>query len=315
MNDEKIHIAGMSIGGGKKENFFFSLLEYFPDQDRWFLSKFHQLRDENVTDSNEAITNWIKDYNLKQFVIDFPLSRPACPNCTLECPGIESCHDESVTTIRSKMGELLAEDKKLQDKDPKQYERDRIKQEEIHFKKDEFQAESDEHLLSKSFKRRLKKGYLPYWNRPVDFWIWTRYYNQLLNLFKVSFDSFGDVSMMLLARYNYIQRHIPSDLEMFQSDVRIALLEMYRAKVVTKKNLIDLNDFSVAATTRLMIIESIEKKLNVFIYKNDLDLIVQNPKAFDSFILSIVGKQFIQKKCWDIPDWATANANFIAARF
>ncbi len=315
MSKEAINIAGLSIGGGKKENFFFSLLEYFPGEDRWFLSKLLQLRDENVTDSNEAITKWIGEYQLKKLVIDFPLTRAACNQCTLICPGVESCHHEEVVGVRSMLGKLLKEDQDFQDRDPKKYERERVKQEEISISRFEFHSETDEHLLSKPFKRKLKKGYLPYWNRPIDFWVWSRYYDQLLNIFNVSYDSFGDVSMMLLARYNYLKRHIPSHLEMFESDVRIALLEMYRSKILTKKHLIDLHDVTQTAVARLNIIESIEKHLKVFIYKHDLEIIVKHPKAFDSFILSIVGKQFVSEKCWQLPEWTSKEASFIAARF
>ena len=76
--DEKIpkSIAGMSLGGGRKENFFFCLLEFFKEKDRWFLTTLKQVRDEDKLDSDAAITHWVDNYQLKQIIVDFPLTKP-----------------------------------------------------------------------------------------------------------------------------------------------------------------------------------------------------------------------------------------------
>ena len=38
--------------------------------------------------------------------------------------------------------------------------------------------------------------------------------------------------------------------------------------------------------------------------ENDLELIVKNPKAFESFILTLSGKQFLDESTKEIPQWA-----------
>ena len=116
----------MSLGGGRKENFFFSLLEYYPEKKRWFLKSLHQVKDEEIRDRDEIITSWVNQYGLKQLVVDFPLSRPPCEeSCLSNCPGAHSCPRDSVVEVRCEMKKLLDEDAKFQKENPKKYEQDR----------------------------------------------------------------------------------------------------------------------------------------------------------------------------------------------
>jgi hypothetical protein len=310
------NIAGMSIGGGRKENFFFCLLEYFEDSDRWFLASVHQVKDEDDMDGDEAIANWVEKYELTKLIVDFPLSRPTCDTCELECPGTKKCDHPTVTQVRERMTKFLAEDAARLKANPKKYEEQRVEDNMVHYSRDTFNKHPTHHMLSKSFKRRLKKGYIPYWNRPIDYFIWEHYYDQLLGLFKVSYDSFSNVSTMLLSKFKYLLRHLPNNLDMHESNPKICLLELLRRRVIKKNHLQKLSDLEESVIGRLEIIQLIEKELNVFIYDNDLEVIVKNPKAFDSFLLSVVGKQYLSDKIVEIPDWAQkGNAKFVLPAF
>jgi hypothetical protein len=309
------NVAGMSIGGGRKENFFFCLLEFYPEQDRWFLSQVNQLKDEDV-DGDEAIKTWVHEFSLKDLIIDFPLSQPACSNCQLVCPGLQACPVESVVNARKRIDELLTTDLRLMNENPKKYEQERNKHEEIDYLKNEFLKESHHPMMSKSFKRKLKKGFLPYWNRPIDLWVWSHYYDPLLNIFKSSYDSFGNASLMLLARFNYLKKHFPIDLKLSESNVLLTLLELYRGGLLSKMHLQNLTIMDESVSGRHHIVKIIEKKLNVFMYDKDLDLIITNPRAFDSFLLAITGKQMIDNKNQPIPGWALdGNPRFVVPKF
>ena len=286
-------IAGMSLGGGKKENFFFCLIEFYEKENRWFLKSLNQVKEESNLTNDEVITTWVEGTDVKKMVVDFPLTRPPCETCQLVCPGTELCHNEEVIEVREKMAHLLGEDKALIETNPKRYEQERVEDDKVHYSKSVLSKATDDHILSKSFKRKLKKGFIPYWNRPIDFWIWKHYYDQMLNLFNISFDSFGNVSVMLMHKFNYLLRHLPRDLNIMESDVHICLIELYRAGIITKNNLMDLKDIELSALARIQIAKQIEKKLNVFIYEKDLELISKNPKAFDSFLLAIIGRNYI----------------------
>lgn len=309
-------IAGMSLGGGKKENFFFCLLEYYQDEQRWFLTSLKHVKEEANLNQDEAITAWVENSDLKKLIVDFPLSKPPCETCDLDCPGIEKCHHPVVTEIRKEMTELLKEDKQLREENPKKYEQEREEDNKIEYSRSVLYKGTSDHILSKSFKRKLKKGFTPYWNRPVDFWIWKNYYDQLLNTFNVSYDSFGNVSVMLLHKFHYLLRHLPTDLSIHESDSLMILIELYRAKIITKKHLIELQDINLNTLARVRVAKEIEKKLNIFIYKKDLELISKNPKAFDSFLLAVAGQSLILNKLHKIPAFGLKdNSRFIAPLF
>lgn len=309
-------IAGMSLGGGRKENFFFCLLEFFPEEKRWFLTSLRQVRDEEEMDRDEAITSWVDNYKLHRLVVDFPLTKPLCESCQLDCPGAAACANPVIQNVREQMEGLLDEDQKLVSKNPKRYEQIRNEDDQVHPLRSALYKETHEHILSKAFKRKLKKGFLPYWNRPIDFWIWKHYYDQILSLFNISYDSFGNVSVMLMHRFHYLRRHLPKDLTMYESSAHIVLIELYRAKVISKKNLAELDDMDMAALARIQIAKSIEQKLGVFIYEKDLELIAKNPKAFDSFLLALAGQSLLRERVREIPCFgAKEDPMFIAPLF
>lgn len=307
----------MSLGGGRKENFFFSLLEYYPEEKRWFLKSLHQVKDEEIRDRDEIITTWVAQYNLKNLIVDFPLSRPPCQDsCLPNCKGASVCPRDSVCEVRSEMKKLLDEDAKFQLENPKKYEQERIASLEIDYSRNLLKKNTDEHMLSKSFKRKLRKGFTPYWNRPIDFWVWKNYYDQLLDVFKISYESFGNVSMMLLSRLNYLFRHLPPDLSMFESNVQICLIELYRAGVISKSLLLQLFDLDLASSAREQIVLHVEEHMNLFIYENDLETIIKNSQAFDSFLLSVVGQRMLMNGLRQIPAWSNSDGgNFIVPSF
>jgi hypothetical protein len=307
----------MSLGGGRKENFFFSLLEYYPDKKRWFLKSLHQVKDEEIRDRDEIITTWVETYGLKQLVVDFPLSRPPCEeSCLPICPGAKECPRPSVVAVREEMQDLLEEDANFHKSNPKKYEQERVASQEIDYSKNLLNKNTDEHMLSKSFKRKLRKGFTPYWHRPIDFWVWKNYYDQLLEVFKISYESFGNVSVMLLARLNYLLRHLPKDLKMYESNTYICLLELYRARVVSKSLLLQLFDLDLASSAREQIVHNIENHMEIFIYDNDFETIIKNTQAFESFLLSVVGQRMLMNGLRKIPVWGNCDGgNFIVPSF
>ncbi len=307
----------MSLGGGRKENFFFSLLEFYPDKKRWFLKSLHQVKDEEIRDRDEIITSWVETYGLKKLVVDFPLSRPPCEeSCLPNCKGAKVCPRSSVVAVREEMNLLLNEDADFHRSNPKKYEQVRVASLEVDYSKNLMKKNTDEHMLSKSFKRKLRKGFTPYWHRPIDFWVWKNYYDQLLEVFKISYESFGNVSVMLLARLNYLLRHLPKDLTMYESNTYICLIELYRARVINKSLLLQLFDLDLASSAREQIVHNIERQLDIFIYANDLDTIIKNTQAFESFLLSVVGQRMLMNQLREIPLWGNSDGgNFIVPSF
>ncbi len=310
-------VAGLSMKGGRNDNFFFCLLDFHAESDRWYLKSLLQLDDEDDVDTgDDAIRSWINSFKIKNLVLDFPLTKPPCHECVMDCPGISSCPVDEVQFVVGESTEILLKDQRLRHSHPKEYERARNEDDLFDYSKDVFDKWPLDQMLSRSFKRRLKKGFLPYWNRPLDFWVWCFYHDQLLSLFKSTFDSFGNTSLMMLSRFHYLKNHFPQDLQLFEGNVNLALIELIRGKILLKKNITLMSDIEFGVDARLDIIKKIEAKLNIFMYEKDLDIIVKNPRAFDSFILAIIGQRRLLGEWVELPAWTKPKStNFILPTF
>jgi hypothetical protein len=302
------NMAGMSMKGGRRDKFFFCLLEFFPEKDRWFLKSILGVKDEINMHGDDAIRTWIEKFGLKDLVVDFPLNMPFCQTCTLSCPGVDRCPVKEVEEVKNIISLVLKKDGEFREKSPKNYERERIKFEQ--------KVQNKTPILSKSFKRRLKKGFLPYWNRAIDLWIWNNYYDGLLEYFDYSYDSFGSTSLMILSRFSYLKRHFPEGLNLYEGNVRVTLLELFRAGLIHKYDLQKLQDLEEGAKGREIILGKIEKSSNIFIYDTDMEILVKNPRAFDSFLLAVTGQSIHMNRVKKIQPWAMNNeASFVAPNF
>lgn len=305
----KTNIAGLSLSGGRRDNFYFCLLEYYEESERWFLKSLLQVKDQDELGGDDAIRAWAKDFEIKDLVVDFPLSNPPCHECKLDCPGISKCEVEQVSYIRGRMHALLDADKSSHQANPKNYERVRLESETLQGVKETLKNKSNIPMLTKSFKRRIRKGFIPYWNRSIDLWIWENYYNQLLKLFNVSYDSFGNASLMLLSRFAYIQRHLPREMNLFETFIPLTLLELLKEGVIGQNLISNLKDIDLNMEARQTIVKLIEEKFGIFIYDNDLRTLCRQPKAFDSFLLALTGQRIVCNKLQEIPEWCFQDNN------
>jgi hypothetical protein len=279
-------IAGMSLGGGRKDKFFFCFIEYFVESDRWSLTSLRQVKDESEMDGDEAIPVWTQELALEDLVVDFPLTQAPCHECLPECPGMTSCPRPEVESVCKAMASYIEDDRSSYEEHPKTYEKKRVA----------LETSPEDKLLSRAFKRKMKKGFVPYWNRLLDFWVWQNYYDQLLEFFNLSYDSFGQTSLMLMARFRYLKRHFPLNLRLWESDTHLCLIELYRAKIIPLNLMKEFNDLEKGAFVRAQILKILEEKLKFFIYEHDFQLMAKNPQAFDSFLLAIAGQRHILDK-------------------
>ncbi len=296
-NHSNQKIAGLSFVGGRKDNYFLSIFEFIESSQQWKLTNLNEYKDEDVLDHDNVITDWIHRFNLEKVIVNFPQNMPLCNSCDLECPGVSHCPQEEVAKIKKLIDSYLISDRNIQLTNPKKYEQDRAEKLKDYTKSNLTEKESNVYIMSKSFKRRLKKGYLPYWNRPIDFWVWLHYYDLLLEYFKSSFDSFGNVSLMLLQKFQYIKKHLPESVEFFESNVQVSLIELFLNGIITKKDLVDYRTLEYSILARINIIKACEKHFNLFIYEEDIEAIVKSPRAFESFLLALSGVKLLESKC------------------
>ncbi|OFZ72608.1 MAG: hypothetical protein A2451_00810 [Bdellovibrionales bacterium RIFOXYC2_FULL_39_8] len=284
-------------------------MEHYPEKDRWFLRSLLHVKDEEGLDGNDAIQNWLQEFSPNHLIVDCPISDTACKRCLQICPGINRCVDPEVTKIKKLIADLMEQDSKLQKTNPKQYEYDRNSDDLFDFSKDFFEKDTSEHILSRAFKRKLKKGYLPYWNRPVDVWIWFNYYDLLLKFFNLSFDSFGNISLMLLSRFAYLRRHFSVELNLYEGNIYLIIIELLRAKIIQKKDVLVFMDIERGVDARLDLAKAISEKFNIFIYDQELEILVKNGRAFESFLLALAGKNIHQNKIRPLPSWAQMDSS------
>ncbi len=318
---EKNHLASLSLKGGRKDNFFFCLMEYYADKDRWFLKSLLQVKDgqdENDLSAqlgkDEIIRAWTDKFQVKNLIVDFPLSPPPF-NKSLFTKNPTS-DDKAVALIEQKMQELLAADERARQDNPKRYEQERNEDDLTSFSAVQMEGKSSDPLLSRPFKRRLKRGFLPYWNRPLDFWVWCEYFDPYLELFRGSFDSFGDTSLMTLLKFSYMKQDFDKSIKLYEGNTKLTLLELMRAKIIQQKDILGLSFLEEAVESRLDVVRKIERALKIFIYDHDLELIVKNPRAFESFILCLSGQAILGQKTRVLPDWANpTESHFIVPEF
>jgi hypothetical protein len=295
--------AGISLTSSKADDFY---LMYFETLENEHLRYRLHLKDQTDTVGNNhdlILVKHLKDAKIKTAIFDFPLSKSLCMNCTLVCPGSELCPQTPIEQVRNIINDLLEEDARLYKLNPKKYEVDRKVDDLFELNTDLLAKRTDEHVLSKAFKRRLKRGLSPYANRPLDFWVWQHYYDAYLAVFQSSFDSFGDVSFIHLAYYEYWQKHLPKEISILETSPQLALLELYRAEIIEKKQLLTLMDINQAPLARLEIVRALTHRLHLIITEMQYDKLVRNPRAFSSFLLAIAGLKLESKNYYDLPQY------------
>ncbi len=93
-SDVAHRFVGISLGGGKTDKTCIAVVEYFPRQNKLFLSRIYDRikSDEKISGDSkihEIITENSK--NLVSVAFDTALTLPACLTTTRVCPGIETC--------------------------------------------------------------------------------------------------------------------------------------------------------------------------------------------------------------------------------
>ncbi len=291
----KKSIAGIGVGSGRKESFYFSVLEFFEKENRWFLKTCQQLREFEYPETEDSLLAWINDFDLSTVIVDFPLSMPPCFDCKLDCPGSVKCPEPEVIAKRKTIEDLLRDDQDKIENNPKKYEKERLNNSSL--------------LLSKSLKRKLRKGFVPYWNRVEDVDLWIDYHDDLMSFFKKGLSSFGNENSIQVLRFKYLERHFPKSVKVLETNYEVALIELKRHKVISSKDLALLGTFDSSDLARESIVKKIEKKFDLFIYEKDRETLIKRPRAFKSLLLTLAGleTQTLQDKDFFISNFDYSN--------
>jgi hypothetical protein len=215
-------VLSIHFGANKKESNYYCLLERPAHSERWFLKHLSEFNEDDHRES-ELLGKLADKGCLSALVSDIPLTRPLCQSCSLVCPGADRCAHPEFLAATQHIESVLEKEKKLELANPKAYERLRLA--------------GDRALLGRGLKRRFKKGLRPYWNRPVDAWVWENYFEQMLEFFGSSYDSFAQTSPKKLFLYEYWKRHVPEDVPIYEGQMQLVLLELLRSEVIDEDDL------------------------------------------------------------------------------
>jgi hypothetical protein len=309
-------VAGLAIASGRKGGDILCVLEYFSEHGRWCLKGLRETKESQSDESEETLCLWIQDMGVSRLAVDIPLSNPPCETCVLECPGQLICPVSAVRDARGNISDLLKSDFEIFEASPKDYERERLRSLEVDTGDNPFIVRASRRIISRALKKRLRKGLIPYWNRPIDIFLWSEYHDLLLRFFSSSYDSFGSVSTMLAAKMKYLRRHLPRELVLFESGPRIVLIELLRKKIVSVKNLVEFSNLEFEVQARAEILRRIEAEMNILLYRADLEFLIKNPRAFNSFLLALSVRQQADGHVSNLPAWArNEEARFLIPTF
>jgi hypothetical protein len=94
-----VKFLGLSLGGGKQDKACLSVMEYYPDQKRIFLSKIvEKIKNDESTSADSKIHELLQldNANVDFLAIDVPAQLPLCLECQLKCPGYENCTEPHI---------------------------------------------------------------------------------------------------------------------------------------------------------------------------------------------------------------------------
>jgi hypothetical protein len=90
---------GVDLSGGKNDKTSVAVLEYYPGQNKLFLTHIYEhIQAEGEISGDLALFEIIKEHspNLEYLCIDAPLKLPKCIRCKLKCPGYEKCKEPEI---------------------------------------------------------------------------------------------------------------------------------------------------------------------------------------------------------------------------
>ena len=99
LNFPFVRFAGISLGGGKGRKTSLALIDYFPGENKLFLSElFHGLEETPKKSADTTLIEKLESHkeNLKVVALDAPLKLPKCLRCRLTCPGHEKCSEPEI---------------------------------------------------------------------------------------------------------------------------------------------------------------------------------------------------------------------------
>lgn len=228
---------GLSLSGGKSDKSCLAVLEIYPDQKRIFLSRLHEKIKTEETISADGKI-------LRMIEELLPDSRAIAFDAPLNLPQCLDC------PIACKGYETCP--------DPQVKWMRKIDQ-------------------AAQAKKRPKKSFTPYTQRPIDLYL-AQVEDENLEVQH----TMGANLAPLAARAMYLKKRIP--LEAIEVFPRLAVWRIGLELKVSKSQLRVYRNSIGGEEARRVFLHALAEKAGLFIYQQDLKALCENPHAFDAFI-------------------------------
>lgn len=96
---QQVRFLGISLAGGKSDKACIAVLEYYPENEKIFLTRLHEkIKPEAEISGDLKIHEFIlqNEQNLISIGLDTPWNLPQCIKCELKCPGYENCRQPHI---------------------------------------------------------------------------------------------------------------------------------------------------------------------------------------------------------------------------
>src|SRR5690606_8683716 len=105
-----------------------------------------------------------------------------------------------------------------------------------------------------------------------------QFHDLTLEMFKSSFESFGQLSTNTLQRFRYFLKHIPNEINVYESSPLFFYLELFRNGLVSRFDLEKLSDIELVTAIRGRILDGVDQLLDVFVYENDRENLIKDSR-------------------------------------
>jgi hypothetical protein len=256
---------GLSLAGGKTDKACLALIDYYPKENKVFLSKlFHSIQAEENISSDLKISDLLIGFSqsVETLAVDQPWTLPQCMLCKLKCPGFEVCQEPHIQWFWNKQ--------KLDRK-----------------------------------KKKSVKIFTPYTQRCVESVI----SSELEQSFEVS-HALGANSAPLLARAHFLKKRSP-DLDWIEVFPPLSVWRLGKHLKIKKSDLRSYRKSAVGEACRKQILASLQDHDVVFLYKEDIQIMVHSVHAFDAFICAYTAYLKEKNQTEKRPDQFPKNEDWI----
>jgi len=128
------------------------------------------------------------------------------------------------------------------------------------------------------------KSFTPYTQRPIELWLRYEVLPKIPNPLHFEIDeTMGGTRAPLTARMFYLKKYL-NKIKFIEALPKLSLTVIARELKIPSRFLLNYRSLENGSESRIIILDKMAEKLNLFFYTKDLKILTENLGAFDAFI-------------------------------